>query len=89
MTTPQERRIEHLESRTAVYRMVSFVAATTGETPAGVIAEAERIIRETEGMTEAQRTEQIAADLGVSVTQVEADLAQIVAEAAAWQGGTP
>ncbi len=89
MTFPQERRIAHLEARTKTGRMIQFVAATTGETPAGVIAEAERIIRETEGMTEAQRTEQIAADLGVSVTQVEADLAQIVAEAAAWQGWTP
>jgi len=79
------RRIERLEARTAVYRMVSFVASATGTSPAAVIAEAERILRETAGMTEAERTERTASDLGRTVTQVEADLAQIVAEAAAWQ----
>ncbi len=50
-----------------------------------MIAEAERILRETDGLTEAERTERIASDLGLTVPQVEADLAQIVAEAAAWQ----
>ena len=90
MTFPQERRIAHLESRTAVYKMVSFVAATTGETPAAVIAEAERILRETAGMTEAERTERIAADLDRTPAEVEADLAEVAADFARWQGeGTP
>ena len=85
MSGSHTRRIEQLESRTAVYRMVSFVAATTGETPATVIAEAERIMAATAGMTEAERNARIAADLGRTVAEVEADLAQVASEAAAWQ----
>jgi len=87
MTTPQERRIEHLESRTATGRMIAFVAATTGTSPAAVIAEAERILRETAGMTEAERTERIAADLGRTPAEIETALAETHAEFAAWQGG--
>ena len=90
MTFPQERRIEQLESRTAVYKMVTFVAATTGETPATVIAEAERIMAATAGLTEAERTERIAADLGRTPAEVENDLAEVAADFARWQGeGTP
>jgi hypothetical protein len=87
MTTPQERRIEHLEARTATGRMIAFVAATTGTSPAAVIAEAERILRETAGLTDRERTERIAADLGRTPAEVEADLAEVAADFARWQGG--
>ena len=86
MTTPQERRIERLESRTAVYKMVTFVAATTGTSAAALIAEAERILRETGGMTDRERTERIAADLGRTPAEIEADLAEVAEAFAAWQG---
>jgi len=86
MTTPQTRRIEHLESRTATGRMITFVAETTGETPAAVIAEAERILRETAGLTDRERNERIAADLGRTPAEVEADLAEVAEAFAAWQG---
>ena len=90
MNNPQTRRIERLESRTAVYRMVSFVASATGTSPAAVIAEAERILRATAGLTEAERTERIAADLGRTPAEVENDLAEVAADFARWQGeGTP
>jgi|GEM_PF-3610280 len=86
MSGSQERRIEQLESRTAVYKMVTFVAATTGEPPATVIAEAERIMAATAGLTEALRNEQIAADLGRTPAAVENDLAEVAADFARWQG---
>jgi len=86
MTFPQERRIAHLEARTATGRMIAYVAAVTGTSPAAVVSEAERILRETAGMTDAERNEQIAADLGRTPAQVEADLAEVAADFAAWQG---
>jgi hypothetical protein len=87
MTTPQTRRIEHLEARTRTGRMIAFVAATTGVSPAAVIAEAERILRETAGMTDRERNEQLAADLGRTVGELEADLAEVAEDFVAWQGG--
>jgi len=86
MSGSHTRRIEQLESRTAVYKMVTFVAETTGTSASAVIAEAERILRETAGMTEAERNEQLAADLGRTPAEVEADLAEIHADFARWQG---
>ena len=86
MTTPQMHRIERLEARTATGRMIAFVAESCGLSPAAVIAEAERILRETAGMTEAERTERIAADLGRTPAEIETALAEVAGEFAAWQG---
>jgi len=89
MTTPQVHRIERLEARRGgaeVTRMVAYVAAANGVSPSSVIAEAERLLRETAGMTEAERTERLAADLGQTVAEVETALAGIAADVAAWQG---
>ncbi len=87
MTTPQTRRIERLEAWTDVGRMVAFVAQTTGLSPAAVIAEAETIMEATRGMPAHERTERIAADLGRTLAEVEADLAEVAEDFVAWQGG--
>jgi len=86
MTTPQTRRIEHLESRTATGRMIAFVAESCGLSPTAVLAEAERIIAATRGMTEAERNERLAADLGRTPAEIGADLAEVAEAFAAWQG---
>jgi len=86
MTTPQMRRIERLEARTEVGRMIEYVAESCGLSPAAVIAEAENIMAATRGLTEAERNARLAADLGRTVTEIEADLAEVAEEFAAWQG---
>ncbi len=86
--TTATRRIEHLEARSRraeVTRMVAFVAEATGASPAAVVAEAEAILRETEGMTEAERNERLAADLGRTLADVEADLAAMAEDFARWK----
>ena len=92
MTTPQVHRIERLEARRGgaeVTRMVAYVAVANGVSPAAVIAEAERLLRETAGMTDRERNERLAADLGRTPAEIEADLAEVAADFARWQGGTP
>jgi len=86
MTTPQIHRIERLEARTEVGRMIAYVAAANGVSPAAVIAEAERLLRETAGMTGAERNERLAADIGQTITEIETALAEVAGEFAAWQG---
>jgi hypothetical protein len=88
MTTPQTRRIEHLEARRggpAVGRMIAYVAESCGLSPAAVIAEAENIMAATRGMTEAERNARLAADLGRTPAEIEADLAEVAEEFVAWQ----
>jgi len=88
MSGPQLRRIEHLEERrggTTVDRMITFVAAANDVSPAVVIAEAEHLLRETAGMTEAERNARLAADLGQTVAEVETARAEVAEEFAAWQ----
>jgi len=64
--------------------MVEFVAATTGLTPAVVVAEAETILAASWGMTEAERNARLALDLGRTIDQVEDDLVEIQADFARW-----
>jgi len=82
------RRIQTLEDHaggTAVDRMITFVAESCGLSPAVVIAEAENIMAATRGLTEAERNERLAADLRRTPAELDADLAEMAEEFAAWQ----
>ncbi len=87
MTTPQMRRIKTLEDHrggTLVNRWITFVAESTGFTPAVVVAEAENLMAATAGMTDAARNERLAADLGRTVAEIEADLVEGREDFARW-----
>ena len=86
--TNATRRIAHLEARSRraeVTRMVAYVAEAIGASPAAVVAEAEAILRETEEMTDRERNERLAADLGRTLADVEADLAAMAEDFARWK----
>ncbi len=88
MTTPQMRRIQTLEDRqggTELTQMIAYVASANGITVAAVIAEAERLLEETAGLTEAERNARLAADLGKTIAEIETARAEVAAEFAAWQ----
>jgi len=88
MTTPQMRRIQTLEDHrggTEVTKMLQYVAETNGTTIAGVIAEAETIMATSPGLTEAERNERLARELGRTVAQIESDLAEIREDFSRWK----
>ncbi len=86
--TTATRRIAHLEARVRraeLAPMIAFVAESCGLSSAAVIAEAEAILAAKRGMTEAE-TRRWAADwIGITPEAVEAALAAMVADFAAWQ----
>jgi len=65
--------------------MVEYVAESCGLSPAAVIAKAENIMAATRGMTEAEQNERLAADLGRTVAEIAADLAEIREDFSRWK----
>ncbi len=85
------RRIQTLEDRAGgpeLARLITFVAAANDVSEAVVIAEAEHLLRETGGMTEAEQNERLARELGKTVAEVETARAEVAEEFAAWRERT-
>ena len=90
-TLRQVRRLEALEARAPwggpgpVMRFLPRIAKECGVSEADLIAEAHRIAAATAGMTEREGTAWVAAEVGVTVEELEANCAANRATLARWE----